>query len=125
NINTDLTSYTYFGNAYDPFMRWTGSITHLVEDVPVGTTTIKVKDAYSDFTATSTVKICGNDAVFTARATTTDPNINEVTLATSTTFSCETGQEVFDRVEEFESNPRGNIYIVFDNRIFIGGIVGG
>lgn len=125
NINTDLTSYTYFGNAVDPFMRWTGSITHLTENVPVGTTTIKIIDAYTDFTATSSVKICGNDATFTARATTTDPNVDIVTLATSTTFSCTVGQEVFESVQEYTTRPRGNIYIVFDNRLFIAGIVGG
>ncbi len=125
NINTDLTSYTYFGNAYDDFMRWTGSITYLTDDVEIGTTTISVIDAYTDFTASSTVKICGNDATFVNRATTTDPFVNIVTLSTSTTFACNAGQEVFERIETFSTRPKGNLYIVFDNRLFISGIVGG
>lgn len=124
NINTDLTSYTYFGNAYDDFMRWTGSITHLTEDVPVGTTTIKVIDAYTDFTATSDVKICGVNAKFASRATTTDPYVNIVTLTASTTVACGAGNAVFERVESYNTRPKGNIYIVFDNRLFIAGIVG-
>lgn len=125
NINTDLTSYTYFGNAYDDFSRWTGSITHLTEDVPIGTTTIKVIDAYTDFTATSSVKICGVNATFASRATTTDPYVNIVTLTASTTVACDAGEEVFERVETYSTRPKGNIYIVFDNRLFISGIVGG
>ena len=105
-------------------MRWTGSITHLTSDVAIGTTTISVSDAYTDFTASSTISICGNDATITGRATTTDPLVDKMTLSTSTTFTCDSGQEVIERVQEYPSAPRGNIYIVFDNRIFISGIIG-
>lgn len=118
NINTDLTSYTYFGNAYDNFMRWTGSVTHLTSDVEIGTTTINVINATNDFTATSSVMICGHERKLSSRSTTT------MTFATSTDFTCDSGQEVIESVEEFPSNPKGNIYINFDNRIFISGVIG-
>ena len=73
NINTDLTSYVYFGNAYDSFMRWTGSITHLTSDVAIGTTTITFLMLIQILLPSSTLKfICGNDATITGRAT-TDP----------------------------------------------------
>jgi len=114
NINTDLKSYVYFGNAYDNFARWNGAHSLLSEAVVIGTTTINVADTTGFFT-TGTLRYCDTDLVYTAKTATT------FTVGTST-VGCAVNRSVTQAIKEYPSNPKGNIYIVANNRIFISGI---
>ncbi len=115
NINTDLRSYTYFGNATDPFARWTGAKTTLSAAVTAGDATISIVDG-ADLTATGTIRYCDTDATYTSKTDTV------VTLTGTAPVSCASGRGITQAVEEFPSNPRGNIYLVSSNRIFIAGV---
>lgn len=113
NINTDLRSYVYFGNAVDPFSRWTGAHTLLTSTVSIGATVINVTDS-TGFSATGTLRLCGVDHIYTAKTLTT--------FTTTSTVDCASGRNVMQDIEEFPTNPRGNIYLAENNRIFIAGV---
>lgn len=115
NINTDLMSYVYFGNATDPAMRWSGAITTTTLDVAIGTTVVTTTDNYP-FTTTGSIWLCGEKMEYSARTLTT------FTLSAPSTVACEAGRAVAQSVVEFPSYPRGNIYLVANNRIFVAGV---
>lgn len=115
NINTDLSSWVYFGNGYDNFMRWSGSVSYLTENVTSTSTVIPVNET-TYLNSTSTVLICGQKKVMSSKSTTT------ITISTQLGIDCDSGGVVVEYPEEFPSNPKGNIYINYDNRLFIGGI---
>jgi len=115
NINTDLVSYVYFGNGEDPAMRWTGAHTITTGAITTADTVLNVEDAY-DFRVTGTVRYCGVNAVYSSRTDTT------ITLSASSTVDCDANRGVTQAVEEFPAYPRGNIYLVSNNRIFIAGV---
>jgi len=110
-------SYTYFGNAVEPFSRWTGVHTQLTQDVAIGTTTVHVTDIddLDDFSNTGTIVICGIDYAYASRTQTS------FIIATSTN-ECASGTGIPEAIEETTGNPRGNIYLSFDNRLLIAGI---
>lgn len=114
NINSDLRSYVYFGNATDNFARWTGAHSTTTATIAVGTTTIWVTDT-TDFLATGTARYCDIDIVYSAKTATT------LTVAT-TTATCAAGRGITQAITEYPTYPKGNIYLVANNRIFIGGI---
>jgi hypothetical protein len=109
-----LESKTYFGNAVEPFSSWTGAHTTLSEDVAVGTTTAHVADA-DDFDSSGTIVICGAEHAYSARTA------NTFTIAAAT-VACATGIGIPEAVAVDASNPKGNIYMAFDNRLLIAGI---
>lgn len=115
NINTDLISYVYFGNAVDPFMRWSGAITTTTADVAIGTTVVTTTDNFP-FTTTGSIWLCGEKMEYSARTVTT------ITLSAPSTVACDAGRAVAQAVLEYPSNPRGNVYLVANNRIFIAGV---
>ncbi len=117
NINTDLKSYVYFGNAVENFSRWTGAHSLSALAIPIGTTTIIVIDT-SAFNATGTVVYCGATSTYSS----VDDDTNTFTLSATTTISCALNRGVAQAVEEFTDNPKGNIYLAANNRIFIAGI---
>ena len=114
NINTDLSSYTYFGNAWDNFMRWNGGHTSSTALISVGDTSISVANT-TGFTSTGTIIFCGVRHVYSAKTATT------FTISTST-VDCAAGRGIAQNVDEFPTFPKGNIYLVANNRLFISGI---
>lgn len=114
NINTDLSSYTYFGNAWDSFMRWNGGHTSSTASISIGAVSISVGDT-TGFTATGTIIFCGIRTPYSAKTATT------FTITTST-VDCASGRGVAQAVDEFPTYPKGNIYLVANNRLFISGI---
>lgn len=112
NINTDLHSYTYFGNATDTAMRWNGAHT-LTNGAVSASTTVTVDDT-TGFTATGTIILCGTEKVYSALTATT------FTLTTTTT--CATDRGVAQAVTSYSTHPKGNIYLVANNRLFISGV---
>jgi len=114
NINTDLQSYVYFGNAADNFARWTGAYSTLSQAAALGTSTLHVVTT-EDMWATGTIHFCDVDMVYTGTTTST------ITLESLTTVACASGRGVTQGVEEYPSNPKGNIYLNSFNRLWIAG----
>lgn len=116
NINTDLASWVYFGNGYDEFMRWSGSVSYLTEDATSTMTTIAVDDT-TYLAATSTVIICGEELTMVSKT------LTSMTFADPIGVDCDSGYAIPELPESFPGNPKGNLYINYDNRLIIGGIV--
>lgn len=114
NINTDLRSYVYFGNATNDFARWTGAHTTNTIAIGVGTTTIWATDT-TDFTATGSIRYCDTDLTYTAKTATSF-------TVSATSVACATGRGITQSIQEYPASPKGNIYLVANNRLFIAGI---
>lgn len=114
NINTDLRSYVYFGNAADSFSRWTGAHTVLTVAVVTGTTTIHVSDT-TGFASSGTIRLCGENVAYSAITATT------ITISAAPS-DCALSRSVTQAVEEFPTYPKGNIYLNENNRLFIAGV---
>ena len=114
NKTTDITSFTYFGNGTEAFSRWTGVHTTLTTAATSGAAVLFVADA-GDFGNTGTVTVCGTEEAYTSKTATTF-------VLTGTSAACPNGSGIPESVEVFNTNPRGNIYIAFDNRLIIAGI---
>jgi hypothetical protein len=115
NINTDLVSYVYFGNAVDPAMRWSGAITTTTADVAIGTTVVTTTDNFP-FTTTGNIWLCGVKMAYSART------VSTFTLTAPSTVACDAGRTAAQSVSEFSAYPRGNIYLIANNRIFVAGV---
>jgi len=114
NINTDLVSYVYYGNGLDPFTRWSGAHTNLTSALTGGEATISVLDTTNGFTTTGSLVICGSTVTYTGKTATTF-------TGASGTPACANSRGVSQAVLETSSNPRGNIYLIANNRLFISG----
>lgn len=116
NINTDLHSYVYFGNGVQNFSRWSGDITHINGAVTTGADRITV-DSIDGFTDTGTLVYCSTTQAYTYRsATTTSFDV------TGGATECEDGETIMQSVTTDSTNPKGNIYMVQNNRLWIAGI---
>lgn len=115
NVNTDQSSYVYFGNSIDPFSRWTGRKSYLTAPSTNGGVTIQVAST-EGFPATGQVSYCGTIDTYSAKTATT------FTVASST--ACASGRGLAQAPEEFTNQalyPRGNIYLFADNRLWVSG----
>lgn len=115
NINSDQRSYTYFGNSQEPFSRWTGAHTNLSAALAGAEATINVDDT-TGFDSSGTVRICGTDVTYTGKTATS-------LTGASGAPACADNRGVAQAVQTYPSNPRGNIYAVANNRLFISGVV--
>jgi len=121
NINTDQTSYVYFGNAVDPFMRWDGA--HTLTSVTVtSTATMVLVDDTNPFTlgnstTTGNIIYCGQEIAYT------DVTVNGLQVASA--HECPEDRGVASAITVFPDNvnyPKGNIYLAANNRLFISGV---
>lgn len=115
NVNTDQSSYVYFGNAKDPFSRWNGATTFFTSAVNNGDTTLNVNDT-SLFYTTGTIVYCGTSMAYTSKTATT--------FTVSSAISCGNGKGVAQTPDTFTNQalyPRGNIYTFADNRLWVSG----
>lgn len=115
NKTNDITSFTYFGNAVEDFSRWTGVHTTLSVTATSGASVVFVTDA-GDFGNTGTIVVCGTEYAYTSKISTA------FTLTGTLSAGCDSGTGVPEAVETFATNPKGNIYIAFDNRLLISGV---
>lgn len=115
NINTDLHSYVYFGNGVESFMRWNGAHTNLTANVTTSDTVVNVSDT-TGFRTTGDVYFCGVSTSYSSITPTT------ITLTASSSVNCAASSSVTQSVDVYASNPRGNIYLNANNRLFIAGI---
>lgn len=116
NVNTDQNSYTYFGNAVDPFSRWNGGHSTIVTSLVGGEMTITVSSTAS-FYPSGTLYYCGTSTAY-ASSTATTFNLSAPASA------CSSGTGIAQAVDEYTgaNYPRGNIYMLADNRLFISGV---
>lgn len=114
NINTDLSSYVYFGNGVDAFSRWTGAHTLLNGAAIAAAGSITVDDT-TDFPSTGTIIYCGQELAYTA--------ITATTFTVASAHACDDNRGVALAINANTSAPRGNLYLAADNRLFIAGVV--
>lgn len=115
NINTDVTSYIYFGNSQEQMDRWTGVHTLLNGTITAGATTITVDSVAGFTTTTNSIILCGVTATYT---TTTPTGF----IGVSGAPDCVDNSGVAEAPDTVTGTPRGNILLAFDNRLWIGGI---
>lgn len=115
NKTTDITSYVYFGNGVEDFSRWTGVHTYLTTTATSGAEVLFVADA-GDLGNTGTVTVCGTEKAYTAKTATT------INLTVAMADECAINTGIPESVQVYTANPKGNIYIAFDNRLIIAGI---
>jgi len=115
NINTDLVSYVYFGNAVDPTSRWTGEHTLLNGVVTAGAVTINVDSTAGFLNTNGTIILCGIQASYTGKSAT---SFTGVTGAPN----CADNRSLIEAPAYVSAAPRGNILITMDNRLWIAGV---
>lgn len=114
NINTDQTSWLYFGNAQEAFSRWSGLHTNLNGALSGGETVITV-DSTANFPSTGSLRIGTTNVTYTGTTATTFTGCIGTPLAAD-------NLPIAEKVQTYINNPKGNIYLAFDNRLFIAGI---
>jgi len=116
NINTDLRSYTYFGNGSDNFSRWSGAHVLIGTSGVTSTATfIMTGDPTGlGFPASGEIVYCGQRVAYTSYSTTG--------FEVASAHTCAGDKGLAEAPEEFSSSPKGNIYLVANNRLFISGI---
>lgn len=115
NINSDLRSFIYFGNSVDDFSRWNGGVALLTATLNLLDATVTV-DSTAGLTATGSIIVDGVTMAYTAITPTT------ITLTAPSTVAAAIGRGAAQIVETFPANPKGNIYLVSDNRLKIAGV---
>lgn len=115
NINTDLHSYVYFGNAVQDFSRWSGSHTYLTTALNNGDASVVVTDT-TGFAATGDIMVNGTLLAYNALTPTS------FTLTVPSTASAGIGRGVAQKIDTYPSNPKGNIYHLANNRLSIAGV---
>src|SRR6266567_9484551 len=70
NVNTDQSSYVYFGNSQDEFSRWNGARSFFTV-APTSTATTLFLDNTTGFAATGSVAYCGATQAYTNKTPTT------------------------------------------------------
>ena len=116
NINTNTHSYVYFGNAVEYFSRWSGAYCKLTTAIAPADTTIYVNNT-DDYAASGTVIVDGTTLTYASKTGTT------FVLSGAASITVANGTGVQQSVETSASNPKGNIYLVYSNRLFIAGII--
>lgn len=116
NINTDLTSYVYFGNSQEMTERWTGQHTLINGTVTASDTFIPVDSTAGFLSTTGTIIYCGTEATY---ASTTPTRFN---LSSPAAVGCANNRAVAEATMDVTSSPKGNILLAIDNRLWVAGI---
>lgn len=114
NINTDASSFIYFGNGTENSSRWSGAHTNINGALVGGEGTVNV-DSTDEFTATGSFRIGTTDVTYTGVTATS------FTGCVGTPAAAD-GAPLAQAVTTYAAHPKGNIYLAADNRLFIAGI---
>lgn len=116
NINTDLRSYTYFGNGTDPFSRWSGAhvLTSSTGVTSTATFVLTTNPTDLGFPPSGDIVYCGSRIPYSSW----NANGFQVTSA----HTCAASKGVAQGVDQFPTGIKGNIYLAANNRLFIAGI---
>jgi len=118
NINTDLSSYVYFGDGVADAAKWNGAHTNLSSALVGTEDRIEVDDVLDQWTDTGSVVYCGQTSAYSFLKTTGTPAF----VLTGTASACADGEAVAQATTTDATDPKGNIYLVADNRLFISGV---
>jgi len=113
NVNTDLQSYVYFGNAVDSAMRWTGAVT-MTNGAAIAAAGSVTVDSTTGFTATGSIIYCGQEIAYSA--------LSATSFTVASAHACDDNRGVAQAVLVRASDPKGNIYLNANNRLFIAGV---
>lgn len=114
NINTDQTSFTYFGNGRQNYSRWSGATTQLtVPLVPTSTTVGVVGTA--GFATSGSIVIGGTRKAYSALTSTV------ITLVGTAGTTVAAGATIMQGIQQYPNNPKGNIFLANSNRMFVAG----
>lgn len=114
NINTDLRSYVYFGNGSDNWAKWGGAHTNFTIAPTSTAGTLFVSDTTDGFPSSGEIVYCGTRIPYTSKTNTT--------FKVTSAHACDNSRAVAIAPEESGANPKGNIYLVANNRLFISGV---
>jgi len=98
-------------------MRWGGAHTLVNGTVTTGDTTVTVDDTTDGFLSSGSIILCGTELAYSSKTDT------EFTLSSNSTIDCADNKGVAQTVTEYSTHPKGNIYLLANNRIFIAGII--
>jgi hypothetical protein len=118
-LHTDLSSKCYFGNAVDNWSYWTGNYTYATSAIANGAGTINVGDT-TGFPDTGTISINGDEYTYGSKTNTSFV----LTGVTTAAYAINIGVAESIHMEGAATYPKGNIYLVTSNRLFISGVVG-
>jgi len=116
NINTDAISYTYFGNGFDNFSRWTGAHTITNGAVALNDSEIVVDDTTDGFSSSGILVVCGTELAYGSKTA------SQFNLSASSTVACADDKGVTQAITSFPTYPKGNTYLVANNRLFVSGV---
>lgn len=116
NINTDLRSLVYFGNGVNNFSRWGGAHVLIGSAGATSTATFIQTDTTTGlgFPATGNITYCGQTIAYSA--------VTATGFTVASAHACDGDRGLALAVEEYPDSPKGNIYLVANNRLFIAGI---
>lgn len=115
NINTEVHSYVYFGNSIDNAQKWNGAYTKLTSAVAPTDATIAVSSTVG-FEASGSISIDGTEIAYAS------VTANSFVLSGTAGITIANGRGVAQAVATHTTAPKGNIYLVANNRLFIAGI---
>ena len=114
-VGSEVSSFVYFGNAVESAGRWSGNHTQLNGAVTATSSpTTIIVDSTTGFLATGTIEYCGTELAYSAKGATT--------FTVATAHACDDNDRLIEAVEETAANPKGNIYLAHDNRLWISGV---
>ena len=114
NINTDLRSYVYFGNGSDNWGRWGGANTNFTIAPTSSAKVLFVTDTTDGFFSSGEIMYCGQRIPYTSKT--------DTTFVVASAHACDINRAIAIAPEEDSANPKGNIYLVANNRLFISGV---
>ena len=119
NINSDQSSYVYFGNGAEPYSRWTGAHTNINGAVASGTTLLTVDDV-SEFDSVGTIAINGTEYDYTSASGT----YIAISQAQGIQGALADNESIAQAIRTFPQTtfPRGNILLFADNRVWVSGV---
>lgn len=117
NINTDLQSRVYFGNQTDSAYYWSGAHSTLVGNLAAASTTVFVSDI-TEFLNSGSVMICGTSIAYSSLTVAS----NRINLTGTAGITCTASRDVAQAPVAQTGIPKGNIYMVAQNRLFVAGI---
>jgi hypothetical protein len=114
NINTQLTSYVYFGNTTEALNRWTGQKTLLNVSATSGAAVIYVQST-DGFLSSGSITLCGYTETYGSKTAT------QFNLSGTADADCADNRGVTETVATVSGAPKGNILMTADNRLWISG----
>lgn len=113
-VNTDASDFVYFCNGEENYSRWNGAITQLNGALAGAEATINV-DSTTGFTATGSIRIGTSNVTYSGVTATSFTGCAGTPAASD-------DAAVAQAVTEYAGNPKGNIFLVENTRMYVGNV---